>query len=113
MQPCLIVVALDEREHLGPSPKTAAAPAPDSRRRGGFAAASYYPVVHLPLAQTAGSESGQGQNSGVEILLARSASYCACAFTLIAAPAQFVQLASQKLPSGSRTQSESTLQDWS
>jgi hypothetical protein len=51
---------------------------------------------------------------GVEILLARSASYRAWAATLTTPPAQFVHCAAvQKSPSGSTTQSESALQDWS
>jgi hypothetical protein len=64
--------------------------------------------------QTPRGPEGQGQSNGTEILVARSASYCACAFTLTTALPQSVHLfATQKSPSGSTTQSESVLHDWS
>ncbi len=64
--------------------------------------------------QIADRGDGQGQRAGAEILLARSASYCAWTVTLIAPPMQLVHWFDwQKSPEGSRTQSELTLQDWS
>jgi hypothetical protein len=72
------------------------------------------PVAHFPLSQTAAGPEGHGQMYGFEISFARSASYCACAFTLTTAFAQFVHLfAPQKSPSGSVTQSASVAHDWS
>ena len=81
-----------------------------SRHGGGMADT----VAHRPWLQIARGPGGQGQMDGVEILLARSASYRAWAATLTTPPTQFVHCAvMQKSPSGSATQSESALQDWS
>jgi hypothetical protein len=71
-------------------------------------------VAHRPWLQIARRGEGQGQMDGIAIRLARSASYRVRAAMLTTPPTtQFVHCAVQKSPSGSSTQSESALQDWS
>jgi hypothetical protein len=85
-----------------------------SDRRSHHGAGAIGVVAHRPWLQIARGGKGQGQMDGVEIRLARSASYRGWAATLTTPPTtQFVHCAVQKSPSGSSTQSESALQDWS